>query len=45
MKNGNIRLVGVVDTTGDLAMAEMLANQVSGSFTVDNDLMIAKENK
>ncbi len=45
VKNGNIRLVGVVDTTGDLAMAEMQANQVPGSFAVDNDLMVAKENK
>ena len=45
VKNGNIRLVGVVDTTGDLAMAEMQANQVPGSFAVDNDLMVANENK
>ncbi len=45
VKNGNIRLVGVVDTTGDLAMAEMQANQVPGSFTVDNDLMVSKEGK
>ena len=43
VKNGNIRLVGVVDTSGDLAMAEMLARQVPGSFTVENDLMVAKE--
>ena len=45
VKNGNIHLVGVVDTTGDLAMAEMQANQVPGSFTVDNDLIVSKEGK
>ncbi len=41
VKNGNIRLVGVVDTSGDLAMAEMQARQVPGSFTIDNDLLVA----
>ena len=45
VKNGNIRLVGVVDTSGDLAMAEMQARQVPGSFTVDNDLLVAKDDK
>jgi hyperosmotically inducible periplasmic protein len=42
VKNGNIRLVGVVDTSGDLAMAEMQARQVPGAFTVENDLIVAK---
>ncbi|HEX4166561.1 MAG TPA: BON domain-containing protein [Bryobacteraceae bacterium] len=45
VKNGNIRLVGVVDSSGDLAMAEMVARQVPGAFTVDNDLLVAKEEK
>lgn len=46
VKNGNIRLVGVVDTSGDLAIAEMQARSVPGAFTVDNDLIVAKpENK
>ena len=45
VKNGNIRLVGVVDTSGDLAMAEMQAIQVPGSFAVDNDLIVSKEGK
>lgn len=46
VKNGNIRLVGVVDTSGDLAIAEMQARSVPGAFTVDSDLSVAKpENK
>ncbi len=45
VKNGNIRLVGVVDTSSDLAMAEMQARQVPGSFTVENDLIVAKNGK
>jgi BON domain-containing protein len=46
VKNGNIRLVGVVDTSGDLAIAEMQARSVPGAFTVDNELIVAKpENK
>lgn len=46
VKNGNIRLVGVVDTSGDLAIAEMQARSVPGAFTVDDDLIVAKpENK
>jgi osmotically-inducible protein OsmY len=45
VKNGNIRLVGVVDTSGDLAMAEMQARQVPGAFDVENDLAVAKPEK
>ena len=46
VKNGNIRLVGVVDTSGDLAIAEMQARSVPQAFTVENDLVVAKpENK
>jgi hyperosmotically inducible periplasmic protein len=45
VKNGNIRLVGVVDNSMDLAIAEMQANSVPGSFAVDNDLMVAKQEK
>ena len=46
VKNGNIRLVGVVDTAGDLALAGMQANSVPGAFSVDNDLIVAaKEEK
>jgi len=42
VKNGNIRLVGVVDTESDFAMAGMQANSVPGAFSVDNDLIVAK---
>ncbi len=45
VKNGNIRLVGVVDTSGDLAMAEMVARQVPQAFAVENDLFVAKDEK
>jgi len=45
VKNGNIRLVGVVDTAGDLALAEMQARSVPGAFAVDNELVVAKEEK
>lgn len=43
VKNGNIRLVGVVDNTGDLAMAEMRARMLPGVFSVDNDLIVSRE--
>jgi osmotically-inducible protein OsmY len=45
VKNGNVRLEGVVDNSGDLAIAEMRASQVSGVFSVQNDLHVAKEEK
>jgi hyperosmotically inducible periplasmic protein len=45
VKNGNIRLVGVVDTEGDLAMAAMQARSVPGAFAVENDLIVANEGK
>jgi len=41
VKNGNVTLEGVVDSSGDLAMAGIRANQVSGVFSVDNALQIA----
>ncbi len=43
VKNGNIRLVGVVDTSADLALAEMQARSVPGAFAVENDLIVAKD--
>lgn len=43
VNNGNITLQGVVDTSGDKAIAGMAANQVTGSFAVENDLMVANE--
>ncbi len=41
VKNGNVILTGVVDSEGDLTLAGMRANQVSGVFSVDNDLQVA----
>lgn len=41
VENGNVTLTGVVDSDGDLALAEMRANSVSGVFSVDNNLQVA----
>jgi hypothetical protein len=41
VNNGNVTLAGVVDSSGDLAIAGMRANMVSGVFSVDNDLQVA----
>jgi len=41
VKNGNVTLEGVVDNSGDLALAGIRANQVSGVFSVDNALQVA----
>jgi osmotically-inducible protein OsmY len=45
VKNGNVTLKGVVDNSGDLAIAEMQANSTPGVFRVDNDLYIANSAK
>ncbi|HTP31469.1 MAG TPA: BON domain-containing protein [Candidatus Acidoferrales bacterium] len=45
VKNGNVTLTGVVDNDGDLAMAEMRANSVSGVFSVENELQVAGKPK
>lgn len=39
--HGNVTLTGVVDSEGDMTMAGMRANMVSGVFSVDNDLQVA----
>ena len=40
VENGNVTLFGVVDNDGDLALAEMRANGVSGVFSVTNELQV-----
>ncbi len=45
VKNGNVRLEGVVDNEMDKQIAGMQANGVSGVFSVDNDLNIAQSEK
>jgi osmotically-inducible protein OsmY len=45
VKNGNVTLTGVVDSEGDLTMAGMRANMVSGVFSVDNQLQVAGKGK
>jgi osmotically-inducible protein OsmY len=43
VKNGDVRLEGVVNTAGDKVMAGMQANSTPGVFAVSNDLIAAKE--
>lgn len=42
VKNGHITLEGVVDNEGDKNIAGMRAHGVSGSFSVTNNLVVAK---
>jgi hyperosmotically inducible protein len=42
VKNGNVRLVGVVDNDGDKNLAGISANTVPGIFKVQNDLRVVK---
>ncbi len=45
VENGNVTLRGVVDNSGDFAIAEMRANSTPGVFSVDNDLQVAAKEK
>jgi hyperosmotically inducible periplasmic protein len=45
VENGNVTLTGVVDSDGDLAIAEMRANSVPGVFSVENDLQVATKSR
>lgn len=40
VKNGHITLMGVVDNEADKTMANLKAREVSGSFGVENELMV-----
>ena len=42
VKNGNVTLEGVVDSEADKNMANILANGVSGVFSVTNNLRVVK---
>jgi osmotically-inducible protein OsmY len=42
VKNGNVTLVGVVDSEADKNLANLKANGVSGAFSVTNNLRIEK---
>jgi hyperosmotically inducible protein len=42
VKNGDVRLLGVVDTEADKNVAGLQANGVSGVFSVTNDLVVEK---
>ncbi len=43
VKNGNVSLEGVVNSRGDANLANILANGVSGVFSVKNNLQIGRE--
>jgi len=43
VKNGNVTLIGVVDSDADFAIAGMRANTVPGVFSVDNQLEVARK--
>jgi osmotically-inducible protein OsmY len=43
VKNGNVRLTGIVDNAADQQVAFLQANSVSGVFAVDNDLHVAQK--
>jgi hyperosmotically inducible protein len=45
VKNGNVTLKGVVQNSSDAAIAGMRANTTPGVFSVDNDLMVANQEK
>ena len=42
VKNGHVKLEGVVDSDGDKNLAGMRANNVPGIFSVDNNLQVVK---
>jgi len=42
VQNGNVTLTGVVNNDSDVALAEMRANSVSGVFSVNNELQVAR---
>ena len=43
VRNGRTTLFGVVDNTGDRQIAEMRAREVTGVFSVENELEVAKK--
>jgi osmotically-inducible protein OsmY len=45
VNNGHVTLYGVVDSSGDAAIANMQANSAPGAFSVDNDLIVQGQQK
>lgn len=43
VKNGNIRLTGVVSNEGDRNIAGIRAHEVHGAFSVENELRVVKD--
>ena len=45
VNTGHVTLEGVVDSQADKNVVNLRANGVSGVFSVENDLIVAKDNK
>lgn len=45
VRNGHTTLVGVVDNQGDRQIAEVRAREVSGVFSVENEIEVAKKDQ
>jgi osmotically-inducible protein OsmY len=45
VKNGHTTLFGIVDNEGDKQVAEFRAREVTGVFSVENELVVAKKDK
>jgi osmotically-inducible protein OsmY len=45
VNNGHVTLYGVVDSSGDAAIANMQANSAPGAFSVDNDMIVQGQQK
>ena len=43
VKNGRTTLVGVVDSQADKVIAEMRAREVTGVFSVENELVVESD--
>jgi len=43
VRNGHTTLFGVVDNEGDRQIAEVRAREVTGVFSVENELVVAKK--
>jgi hypothetical protein len=43
VRNGHTTLYGIVDNDGDRTIAEMKAREVSGVFSVENEIVVASK--
>jgi osmotically-inducible protein OsmY len=45
VRNGRVTLMGVVDSESDKTRAEIKARQVTGTFGVENNLMVDNQSR